>query len=106
MSRKEHLDAWLDKLADRQKNLEIELRDLEAREEDLTRQTQAANVNLEEARRSIRSNAGLSGHLQEQERKADAAGRERAAAARRELEETPGYTPPSAGRNRPGVVRV
>jgi hypothetical protein len=44
--------------------------------------------------------------LKEQERKCDAAGRERAAAAKRELEESIGGTPPSAGRNRPGAVRV
>jgi preprotein translocase subunit SecD len=99
------LDAWLDALAEKQNKLEQELTSLNAGQGSLEKQLQG-QASREEAQRLVQGNAGLAAHLKKQEAEADAAGRGRADASARELDELRGKQPPQAGRGRPGAVRV
>jgi hypothetical protein len=99
------LDSWLDALEEKQQKLERELAQLNAGHSALENQLKG-QADPAEAQRLVQGNAGLSAHLKKQEAEADAAGRNRANASARELDEARGKQPPLAGRGRPGAVRV
>jgi seryl-tRNA synthetase len=99
-------DTWLDALDEKSRKLEQELAEAEARRSALEKQVQASGVNAAEARRLVTGNAGLTGHFKKQEAEADAAGRDRADAARRKLDDLRGKPAASSGRGRPGAVHV
>jgi hypothetical protein len=101
MNEKER-DAWLDKLAEKQKELELELREAEARLRALA--PQLGGGNPEEAER-FRSAPRFEAYLREKAAEAEAAGRARAEKTRRELNEARGAAR-NPGRRRQGVVRL
>jgi hypothetical protein len=103
MNEKER-DLWLDKLVQKQKELEQELRDMDARFQSIPPQAEADDP--EETRREVENNTFLAKRLRELEEKADAAGRARAERLRRELNEARGYAPDRRGGLRPGAVRL
>ncbi|MDR2050248.1 MAG: hypothetical protein LBQ63_00515 [Deltaproteobacteria bacterium] len=97
-------EAWLDKLAEKQKRLEQELQQLNARLQALG--PRPRDGDLKELRREVESDSRLDEYLKKLEAEAAAAGRARAEQARAELDATRGIPPAPAGRGRRGVVRL
>jgi hypothetical protein len=98
-------EAWLDALAARQRKLEKELTELNAAREDMEARLRGVK-GLEEAASALRADAAQAKTLAELEAGAEAAGRERAEAARRELDQARGREGSPSRRGRPGMVRL
>jgi septal ring factor EnvC (AmiA/AmiB activator) len=104
-----NLDAWLDALESKQEQLSRELQETEKHAKALAASLGPDAGPLDTAKKQIKNNPNLNKHFQELEKAADADGRRRADAAKRDLDDLRGdkKTPiGNSGRGRPGAVRI